>query len=114
MADHIDIDSGVVKRWQGQDLDLSRPLTSNLIADAVRVEPRIGPYALDYFAMTGLPSTLRPAEPLARAVYETGWRPPLAEGPSRDELVELIAPHSAGAPPAPVESVREVLSPPPS
>ena len=96
VADHIDIDGGAVKRWQGHDIDLDGPLTSHLIADAVRVEPRIGPYARDYFAMTGLPSTLRPAEPLARAVYETGWRPPLAEGPSRDELVELIARHVGG------------------
>jgi hypothetical protein len=40
--------------------------------------------------MTELPATLQPAEPLARAVYETGWRPSLTEGPSRDELVEII------------------------
>ena len=91
VADHIDIDGGMVKRWQGHDVDLSRPLTSNLIADALQVEPLIGPYAGDYFAMTGLPATLRPAEPLARAAYETGWRPPLDSGPSRDELVEVIA-----------------------
>jgi hypothetical protein len=28
-------------------------------------------------------------EPLARAVYETGWRPSLASGPTRDELAEI-------------------------
>ncbi len=90
VADHVDIDGGMVKRWQGHDIDLTRPLTSNLIADAVQAEPSIGRYAGDYFAMTGLPATLRPAEPLARAVYETGWRPPPAPGPSRDELVEVV------------------------
>ena len=26
----------------------------------------------------------------ARAVLRTGWRPPLGEGPTRDELAELI------------------------
>ncbi len=97
VADHIDIDGGTVKRWQGHDIDLSRPLTSNLIADAVQVEPRIGPYAAEYYVMTGLPDTLRPVEPLARAVYETGWRPPFAEGPSRDELVEVITRSTVGA-----------------
>lgn len=97
VADHIDIDGGMVKRWQGQDINLQGPLTSNLIADAVQVEPRIGPYAGDYFSMTGLPATLLPAEPLARAVYETGWRPALGEGPSRDELVEIIARSTTGA-----------------
>ena len=108
VADHVAIDGGMVKRWQGEDIDLSGPLTSNLIADALQVEPRIGPYAGSYLAMTGLPATLRPAEPLARAVYESGWRPPLAQGPTRDELVEVIghgtarlAPvHGAGLQPA--------------
>ena len=30
-----------------------------------------------------------PAEPLARDVYETGWRPPTAEGPTRHHIVAL-------------------------
>jgi hypothetical protein len=90
VADHIAIDGGMVRRWQGEDIDLSASLTSDLIADAVPADPRIAEYAADYFQMTGLPATLQPAEPLARAVYEGGWRPPLAEGPSRDELVEII------------------------
>jgi len=90
VADHIAIDGGMVRRWQGEDIDLDSPLTSDLIADAVPADPRIAPYAADYLMMTGLPATLEPAEPLARAVYERGWRPPLADGPRRDELVEII------------------------
>lgn len=90
VADHIAIDGGMVRRWQGEDLDLSLPLTSDLIAAAVEAEPRIGPYAAGYFAMTALPETLRPAEPLARAVYQDGWRPAYAPGPTRDELVDVI------------------------
>jgi hypothetical protein len=27
---------------------------------------------------------------LARAVFESGWRPPYAAGPTRDELVAII------------------------
>ena len=90
VADHIAIDGGTVRRWQGEDLDLSVPLTSDLIAAAVEADPRIGPYAAGYFAMTALPETLRPAEPLARAVYQDGWRPAYAPGPTRDELVDVI------------------------
>ena len=90
VADHIAIDGGMVKRWQGEDIDLSLPLTSDLIATAVEADPRIGQYAGGYFAMTALPSTLAPAEPLARAVYESGWRPSYADGPTRDELVDVI------------------------
>jgi hypothetical protein len=90
VADHIAIDGGMVRRWQGEDLDLSIPLTSDLIAAAVEADPRIGPHAAGYFAMTALPETLRPAEPLARAVYQRGWRPAYAPGPTRDDLVNVI------------------------
>ena len=90
VADHIAIDGGMVKRWQGQDLDPSLPLTSDLIAAAVEADPQIGQHAAGYFAMTALPETLRPAEPLARAVYQDGWRSAYAPGPTRDELVDVI------------------------
>ena len=70
VADHIAIDGGMVRRWQGEDLDLSIPLTSDLIAAAVEADPRIGQHAGGYFEMTALPETLRPAEPLARAAYQ--------------------------------------------
>jgi 2-polyprenyl-6-methoxyphenol hydroxylase-like FAD-dependent oxidoreductase len=90
VADHIAIDGGMVRRWQGEDLDLSTPLTSDLIAAAVEADPRIGQHAGGYFAMTALPQTLSPAEPLARAVYQDGWRPAYAPGPTRDELVDVI------------------------
>jgi len=90
VADHIAIDGGMVRRWQGEDLDLSTPLTSDLIAAAVDADPRIGQHAAGYFAMTALPQILRPAEPMARAIYQAGWRPPYAPGPTRDELVDVI------------------------
>ncbi len=90
VADHIAIDGGMVRRWQGEDLDLSIPLTSDLIAAAVEADPRIGQHAAGYFAMTALPETLRPAEHLAQAVYQNGWRPPYSPGPTRDELVDII------------------------
>jgi 2-polyprenyl-6-methoxyphenol hydroxylase-like FAD-dependent oxidoreductase len=90
VADHIAIDGGMVRRWQGDDLDLSIPLTSDLIAAAVEADPRIGQHAAGYFAMTALPETLRPAEPLAREVYQGGWRPAYAPGPKRDHLVNVI------------------------
>jgi 2-polyprenyl-6-methoxyphenol hydroxylase-like FAD-dependent oxidoreductase len=90
VADHIAIDGGTIRRWQGEDLDLNGPLTSDLIAAAAEADPRIGQHAAGYFAMTALPETLRPAEPWARAVYQTGWRPAYAPGPTRDELLDVI------------------------
>ena len=41
--------------------------------------------------MAALPASLRAAEPIAREVYAGGWRPAYAPGPTRDELVEIVA-----------------------
>ena len=90
VEDHIAIDGDAVARWQGAALDLTRPLSTERICEAAQADPRINEYAGPYFSMTALPSSLQPAEPLARAVYETGWRAPYASGPSRDQLVEVI------------------------
>ncbi len=108
VTDHIAIDGGMVRRWQGEDLDLSIPLTSDLIAAAAEADPRIGQHARGYFAMTALPQTLRPAEPLARAVYQNGWRPTYAPGPTRDELID-VDPH--GRPRRLTVITRRVLAP---
>ncbi len=89
VEDHIAIDTEAVARWQGADIDLDRPLTSHAIGLAAQVDPRIDDIARPFYAMTALPACLAAAEPLARAVYETGWRPPLPEGPSRDQLVAI-------------------------
>ena len=90
VADHIEIDSRSARQWQGEDLDLTEPLTSHLIAVAGQVDPRILELAGGYFSMTSLPESLRPAEPWARAVYESGWRPRCAEGLACAELVHVV------------------------
>ena len=63
-------------------------------------DARIEPYVYGFMGMTELPASLAPVEPLARAVYESGWRPPPADGPTRDELVALL-----GAPRLPAMAV---------
>jgi hypothetical protein len=90
VRDHIRVDGDQVRRWQGGDVDLTRPLPSDLILSAGQVDPRIARAGAGYLGMVELPSSLDPVEPLARAVYESGWRPPHSPGPSRDELVDLV------------------------
>jgi 2-polyprenyl-6-methoxyphenol hydroxylase-like FAD-dependent oxidoreductase len=88
--DHLANDGEAVRLWQGHPIDLTAPLTSTAIVSAVAADPRIGPHLGGYLAMTALPSSLAPAEPLARQVYASGWRPPYSEGPTRDELVDVL------------------------
>jgi 2-polyprenyl-6-methoxyphenol hydroxylase-like FAD-dependent oxidoreductase len=91
VTDHIRVDDAAARRWQGHDVDLSQPLPSDLIAAAAQVEPTLRQQVGPYLAMTALPESLAAAEPTARAVFRTGWRPPFAEGPTVDQLVDLIA-----------------------
>jgi hypothetical protein len=89
VQDHLAVDAESVQRWQGADIDLSRPLTSAAIVATAEQGPRIAPHLAGFLAMSELPSSLAPAEPLARAVYEAGWRPPLGDGPTRHQLVDI-------------------------
>jgi flavin-dependent dehydrogenase len=88
--DHFAIDAEAVCRWQGQDIDPAAPLTSAAIVAAAQADTRIGPFLGGYLGMSALPASLAPAAPLARAVYDSGWRPPYSDGPTRNELVDLL------------------------
>lgn len=88
--DHVHMDESTRRRWAGEPIDPDQPLPSDLILAAAAADPRIGAHAPGYLGMTALPASLRAAEPLARAVYATGWRPPFAPGPTRDELAGII------------------------
>ena len=91
VADHVAMDGDVVRRWAGGDVDLTRRLPSDLILAAAARNPGIGPATGGYLSMLQTPSSLDPVEPLARAVYETGWRPDFAPGPRREEVREIVA-----------------------
>ena len=91
VVDHVEMDGDAVRRWEGGDIDLTRRLPSDLILAAAEREPRIGPATGGYFSMLQLPSCLDPVEPLARSVYETGWRPGFTPGPTRRDLREVVA-----------------------
>lgn len=91
VLDHMTIDVDVVRRWEGGDVDLSRRLPSDLILAAGTQDPAIASATGGYLSMLQLPSSLDPVEPLARTVYETGWRADFAAGPSREALREVVA-----------------------
>jgi 2-polyprenyl-6-methoxyphenol hydroxylase-like FAD-dependent oxidoreductase len=96
VADHVHSDADAVRRWEGGDVDPARPLPSDLILAAAERDPAIAPATGGYVSMLQLPSCLDPVEPLARVVYESGWRPVFAPGPTRAELREIVAGVLAG------------------
>jgi 2-polyprenyl-6-methoxyphenol hydroxylase-like FAD-dependent oxidoreductase len=96
VQDHIAVDGETVRSWQGADIDLTQPLTSAAIVATAQADIRIAPLLAGFLAMTELPASLAPVEPLARAVYRSGWRPPISEGPTRDQLVDLLRAAASG------------------
>lgn len=89
-VDHVETDAGLERRWAGEDVDLTRPLPSDLIAAAAQADPSLMRVVGPYLGMRALPETLRAVEPRAREIYASGWRPPAPDGPTHDELVALV------------------------
>jgi hypothetical protein len=89
--DHAYVDAQRLRRWAGHDVDLSRPLPSDVIVDAADADPWLRPLVAGYQIMDALPASLAIAEPRARQIYATDWRPTVPAGPSVEDLVELCA-----------------------
>jgi len=89
-TDHVYWDADLTRRWSGQDVDLARPLPPDLIMAAAQADPEIAKVVGPYAVMLALPSSLDAVQARARALYATGWRPPMPPGPTRDELAGLV------------------------
>ncbi len=89
--DHVHCDAELARRWAGADIDLSRPLPSDLIVAATAADPALLPLVGPYLGMRALPSSLDPVQPRVRQIYADGWRPSVPDGPTRDQLAHLIA-----------------------
>jgi 2-polyprenyl-6-methoxyphenol hydroxylase-like FAD-dependent oxidoreductase len=95
--DHRYTDADRVRRWSGGDVDLSRPLPSDLIVAAAEADPQLNDIVGPYTTMDALPASLAPAEPRAREIYASGWRPSIPDGPTREELSAVVSTTPAAA-----------------
>jgi 2-polyprenyl-6-methoxyphenol hydroxylase-like FAD-dependent oxidoreductase len=91
VRDHVRMDDARAARWAGADIDLSQPLPSDLVLAAAVREPAIGPVLMPYLRMDAGPDSLDAVQGAARRVYEDGWRPAYAEGPTREELARIVS-----------------------
>jgi 2-polyprenyl-6-methoxyphenol hydroxylase-like FAD-dependent oxidoreductase len=89
--DHRYTDADRVRRWSGGDVDLARRLPSDLIVSAAGADATLKDLVDPYTTMDALPASLAPAHTRARDIYEGGWRPPVPDGPTRDELSEVAS-----------------------
>ena len=87
--DHVRWDADLIRRWSGQDVDLTRPLPSDLVIAAAAADPGLMKAVGPFQAMLTPPGSLDAVQARAREIYAGGWRPPIPDGPSRDELARL-------------------------
>jgi 2-polyprenyl-6-methoxyphenol hydroxylase-like FAD-dependent oxidoreductase len=95
-ADHEWWDETLLRRLAGEDIDVEDRLPSDVICATAQVDPSIMTAAGPFLAMMAGPGILAGVEDRAREVLRTGWRPPWAPGPTRDELVDVIADAGSG------------------
>ena len=88
--DHVYWDTDLIRRWSGQDVDLTRPLPPDLVIAAAQADPGLIKVIGPYQAMLALPASLDAVQARARAIYASGWRPPIPPGPTRRELAGLV------------------------
>lgn len=88
--DHVYWDAEQVRRWSGEDVDLSRRLPSDVICAAAEADPSLMQVVGPYLGMRALPDSLDAAEPRAREIYAGGWRPAVPDGPTHADLTELV------------------------
>lgn len=89
--DHVYWDASLLRRFRGEDIDPDARIPSDVVCAAAAVDPTIWPAAAPYLGMLALPSVLDGApREKARALLRTGWRPPIDDGPTRDELAEVL------------------------
>ena len=89
--DHVFWDADQVRRWAGGDVDLTRRLPSDLVVlAAMEKDPSLMRFAGPYLAMAAPPDILDAARPIAHQIYASGWRPTPPEGPTRDELAQIV------------------------
>ncbi|MEJ2887582.1 FAD-dependent oxidoreductase [Actinomycetospora sp. OC33-EN06] len=111
--DHLATDAAQTARWAGEDVDPARPPTSDLVVSATAVDPSLMAVVGPYLAMRALPDSLTAVHPRVQEIYASGWRPPVAAGPSVDELAGIVgaaagaaAPDVPAAPAAPDTPAR--------
>jgi len=89
-TDHTEVEGQLARRWAGADVELSRPLPSDLAVAAAQIAPdmmrTVGPYLI----VQALPASLSVVEPRAHALFAGGWRPPEPVGPTCDGLAAIV------------------------
>jgi hypothetical protein len=94
--DHVITDDALLAAWRRDAIDPDGPVSWMLVAAAARERhpewmATLGPF----LGMYAKPAVLDPLRAEVRALLRDGWRPAAPEGPTREDLAAVVAPHVA-------------------
>jgi hypothetical protein len=87
--DHVHFDRTLLRRFAGDDIDLSDRIPSDVIVAAAEADESLKPFAMMYGGMVAGPDILDAAEERVRELLTSGWRPH-TPGPTGPDLAEAI------------------------
>lgn len=89
-ADHVAVDASLHRRWSGLAPDPDAFVSSDLVGEAIDVEPELMAEVGPYFAMLAPPASIDAARERVRELIRGGWSPTFPEAPDRDALVAAM------------------------
>ncbi len=89
--DHVDWDAALLALWSGRPVDPDGPIGLEVVVAAAQARhpewmATLGPF----FSMDVMPAALEPLRATVREMVRQGWQPPEPDGPTRDQLADLV------------------------
>ena len=89
--DHVDWDAALLDLWTGRPVDPDGPIGLEVVVAAARERhPEWMATLMPFFSMDTMPATLDPLRNAVREMVRHGWQPAEPDGPTRDQLADLV------------------------
>ncbi len=90
-SDHVEWDAALLQLWSGRPVDPDGPIGLEVVVAAAQARhPEWFATLMPFFSMQVLPAALDPLRAAVREMVRQGWQPPEPDGPTRDQLADLV------------------------
>ena len=90
-SDHVEWDAALLQLWSGRPVDPDGPIGLEVVVAAAQARhPEWFATLMPFFSMEVMPAALDPLRAAVREMVRQGWQPPEPDGPTRDQLADLV------------------------
>ena len=105
--DHVEWDAALLDQWSGRPVDPDGPIGLEVVVAAARDRhPEWFATLMPFFSMEVMPAALDPLRAAVREMVRQGWQPAEPDGPTRDQLADLVRRGARRAGPGLTEAAR--------